>query len=514
MKKLIQFYDIKPKLYFMFVTHKDNCLLDGTLFTYTFDRHPLNSFIFCYSAFDDLLIFTYNLYINLTHKHSDFKSFGEFYYAYYNKDKLCRDLNLYDTAEIRGYSIAVGFDLKDGKFLSEDSILSYKNYTDYVDGYDGEFIGAILQALNVKIKYTKLQRGDVIFQNLFRSGRYGGGYFLSVFTSFAPVHLIFHDPGQLTPLEKICNYYGVTTGVSLIIILSVVFIAVFFWGKTTLSFAFFEIFLLLINTEIKIPMKRSSKRVFFSVIFLYFLIIHATFVGYLAEFLTKKENRPSVETVEDLQDSQYKAVHGSHVIERYFWDISSLDNINVTFSYPDIEDSKCRDLIKNDTSVVCADDPKVLLDEIISFNLLYSKRPFIHQYRYLAYTENFPLLSQFDSVVLRLLETGLSEKWREDSIANNVYKLKVLDARSSIYYRPIVIEDLYFIFIVLFTGYVCAIISFAVEKPSKIQLIFRNKVRKFHEKRQCRKLYRALRRIAEIGFMFIQHRGINKRLRI
>lgn len=434
--------------------------------------------------------------------------------CYWFADKLCRDLNLYNTTEIGGYSIAAGFDLKEGKFLSEDSILSYQNYAEYVDGYDGQFIGAILQALNVKIKYTKLQCGDVIFENLFRSGCYGGGYFLSVFTSFAPVHLIFHDPGQLTPLEKICNYYGVTTGVSLIIILSVVFIAIFFWGKTTLSFAFFEILRLLINTEIKTPMKRVSKRVFFSVIFLYFLIIHATFVGHLAQFLTKKENRPSVETVEDLQDSQYKTVHCSHVIERYFWNLTSLHNINVTYSFPEIEDTKCRDLIKNDTSVVCADDPKALLDEIVSFNLLYSKRPFVHQYRYLAYAENFPLSSQFDYVLLRLLETGLSDKWREDSIAKNVYKLKVLAARSSIYYRPIVIEDLYFIFIVLFTGYVCAIISFAVEKPSNIQLIFRNKVRKFHERRQRRKLYRAMRRIAVIGLIFIQHRGINKRLRI
>lgn len=90
MTKVIQFYDIKPKLYLMFVTHKDDCLLDGTLFTYTFDRNPLNLFIFCYSAFNDLLIFTYNSYIDFAHKHSDFTSFGEFYYAYYKKGNILK----------------------------------------------------------------------------------------------------------------------------------------------------------------------------------------------------------------------------------------------------------------------------------------------------------------------------------------------------------------------------------------------------------------------------------------
>lgn len=55
-------------------------------------------------------------------------------------------------------------------------------------------------------------------------------------------------------------------------------------------------------------------------IFLYFLVIQATFSGRLAAFLTKPEYRKNVETLEDLKDPRYETIYASLIAKEYITD--------------------------------------------------------------------------------------------------------------------------------------------------------------------------------------------------
>ncbi|CAG5075178.1 Protein of unknown function [Cotesia congregata] len=124
----------------------------------------------------------------------------------------------------------------------------------------------------------------------------------------------FHDVivtsnrGLMSPLEKMFEFYGWVTIIATIIILSVTFLVIYQSNNHRISFALLECLRLIIGYNLNTRINNDNMRVFFSVIFLYFLIIQATFSGHLATFLTKPVHRRNVETLDDLKDPHYQYI--------------------------------------------------------------------------------------------------------------------------------------------------------------------------------------------------------------
>lgn len=378
----------------------------------------------------------------------------------------------------------------------EITILTHDNYTDYINMQDANLIDTIVKSLNVTFRWEVtpilfFPYGDICFSSKLGTSLYKLVQTLSSFISYDSLHIFTNDPGFLTPIEKIYNYYGITTVVSMTIVLSITFIVIFLCEEKKLSFAVFEILRLLVNTAMKTPMKKSAKRIFFSMIFLYFLIIQATFQGRLAGFLTKNERRRPVETIEELEDPQYEKIWYDY----FDFNVKSEDIMKKLFT--GYNTNSCYDVIKNNTSVACIDNLLSQFSTLFKLNLSVSKNPILVTYNFLLYRKNFALASRIDRLLSRLLKAGLLQKWKEQALAKDLYLLNVRTMKSITEYRPIDINDLNWIFIFLITGYTCAIICFIGE-------IFM--------KRKTKKSYRPIKLRIAVGLVTIQSREIINRL--
>lgn len=273
--------------------------------------------------------------------------------------------------------------------------------------------------------------------------------------TYYSMHIVTHHRGLLTPLEKIYNYYGSLIVISTLIILAVTFIVSYF-SEGDIAFASFEVIRLLINTEIKTRMHTSRSRIFFSMIFLYFLIIHGTFSGRLAGFLTKAEYQKDPETLEDLKDPHYKLIYARPGIRFYVTDPVIKNKIIYT-------KFKCQDVIRNNHSVACIDTYNHLLPAINHFELHCSKKPVIGIYYAFIMRKNWPLGTRFNNFVLQLEHSGISRRNSDEIFANDSLRIEIRKARALVHYRPIIFDDLKFSFVLLGVGLSCSLISFIIE---------------------------------------------------
>ncbi|CAG5092256.1 Protein of unknown function [Cotesia congregata] len=176
--------------------------------------------------------------------------------------------------------------------------------------------------------------------------------------------IVTHNRGLATPLEKMFEFYGWLIPVATLIILLIVLVVIYpssSVNDSKLSFAAFECLRLLIGNSIYTRMDTDKIRIFFSVIFFYFLAIQTTFSGQLAAFLTKPVYRKNVETLVDLEDPRYAKIYADESLYNYI-ELTPLYN-NTLFGV-----NKCEEYIE-DPSVACIDQQNYLTPLIATYNL-------------------------------------------------------------------------------------------------------------------------------------------------
>lgn len=263
--------------------------------------------------------------------------------------------------------------------------------------------------------------------------------------------------GYYTPFEKIMNYYGLVTFVSMLIILTITFGFIVIVGKKKLSFAIFELLRLLVNTSVHSKMHTFPRRMFFLMIFLYFLIIHATFQGRLSTFLTKEEERKNVESLNDLKNPRYKTVYITSTGPKYIHD-SELEKKLVIPQHI----FECLKVVEND-SLACIADVIILTNIAIKHDLHMARKNFGEsRYVYLI-RDDYPLSERIDIALMRLAQSGLSEFWKEQFLQELVHKQKWEIAKAEVPVRPLNLTMLTFAFNILGVGLFCATISFICE---------------------------------------------------
>lgn len=308
---------------------------------------------------------------------------------------------------------------------------------------------------------------------------------------YSSLSILSHPRGNRSPLEKMFNFYGILIITSTIIILITTFFVLLYFSnnqkKKFIAFALFELLRLLTNSSINTKINTMPLRIYFSVIFLYFLIIQATFQGHLAEFLTKPESRCNIETIDDIQlDTQIQKIYfplgptitsakSDDNYENLFFRLTSL---SLDFRPDWIEN------IINDKSGVYIDDYLLLNYFAKKYQLHISKYPISTMNYYSFQTRrNLPLIERINSVIMRLIESGIANVWYKRIQTDGIIKLtknsagngKITDG-----FRSIIFCDLEFAFLLWAVGSMIAIVCFIVE----ISIIVRK--RKIDKKRQKR----------------------------
>lgn len=268
--------------------------------------------------------------------------------------------------------------------------------------------------------------------------------------------IVTHNRGLRSPLEKIYNYYGFIIVISTVIIITMTF-GIIYASKGDLTFASFEILRLLVNTGIKTRITTDKMRLYFVAIFLYFLIIHGTFSGRLAGFLTKVEYRKNVETLEDLKDPQYQQIFAEEHAKEFIKD-------PVILNKTEFEEGRCERQIKEFNAVACILSYGKLRRMILKYNLHRIKEPLISTQFYSHYMRrSLPLKERINKVLITLAHSGLSDKWALDEDKTDTLLIRRDQELLAVRYRAITYDDLKFAFVLLMAGLTLALISFIFE---------------------------------------------------
>lgn len=267
--------------------------------------------------------------------------------------------------------------------------------------------------------------------------------------------------GYYTPVERLVNYYGIVTLVSMIIILSMTFVVVIMSNKSKkYSFACFEVLRLLVNASLYSRMNTLPLRIFYSMIFLYFLIVQATFAGNISSFLTKPLERRNVESLKDLTDTKYQTVYASW--EAYYFFDDPIFNEDKVKLYPD---NDCLDEVLKDASVACVMNEVLLKIHAMnnkSFHMM--KQPIGDAWYSIPVRDDWPLKDRVDYLLMRLEQYGLKLIQYNTGMKDLDRILEIAKAREENDDDiPLSLSMLEFAFNILGFGLVCATLCFTIE---------------------------------------------------
>lgn len=300
--------------------------------------------------------------------------------------------------------------------------------------------------------------------------RYTSRYFQMTYPVFhSQLHIVTNNRGFYTPLEKIKNYYGIVTLISMCIIFSMTYIVIVLSGRRRRwAFAGFEVLRLIVNASIHSRMNTLSRKLFFTMIFLYCLIFQATFSGHLSAFLTKDEYQKNVEKLEDLRDSRYDVIYGSSFIPPLIKD--PLLKKKFIVSHPN-----CAPLIIGNDSAACISDFAYLSKVVFDEKLHMSKEPISNMVYILPIRDDWPLRERVDVFLMHLEQSELIRHTFQTNLERERRRQNRILAMIEVNAHPIRLWMLDFIFYVLIGGLMLAIVSFGCER----QIRYAGSLRRF-----------------------------------
>ncbi|XP_044580572.1 uncharacterized protein LOC123262431 isoform X1 [Cotesia glomerata] len=272
--------------------------------------------------------------------------------------------------------------------------------------------------------------------------------------------------GLRSPLEKMYDFYGPMMITATVIISAITYFVIWYINKLRGHwFAIFEIFRLWTSTSLYSKIDSLALRIFFGVIFIYFLILQATFSGHLSKFLTNPELRHNAETLEDLKSRRYGKFCYSPPSRYLFVN----DNILELKSTPTIFFKGIEAVLKNEMDAMIGihfgflvgfKRMKLAKD---TFKNYYLSKNFIRDtYVLYALRHDWPLNEKFNNFIILLEDTGILLKLKNDLVSDLELLLMPIELNPE--FKPIDLESLLFILYFLGIGLTTATFCFILER--------------------------------------------------
>lgn len=400
----------------------------------------------------------------------------------------CQNFDFDRTKNIDGYKI-IAVKLRNSEVEKEIQnprkklIYEKKNYpedTINLTFYERELATAIQQALNVSLVFPyegsnndwSSSFKDVIKANsaylAFLPFNYH--YYISVLSFVNDIDLSYpitmvsdvivtHNRKLAPPLAQLNNSYVHLMAISILVIILITFIVIYSSAKINnnrLSFACFECLRLLIRNRLSTQMNTLKVRMFFFMVFIYFLLMIEIFSGYLTAFLIKPEQQKNAETTYDLLDPRYKTIYFSTNIYDYYKD--------PTYEKYEYE-TECENFIKNNESVACIIYDKAVKYINIAYDLHVSKKALVNSFFTIPMRRKWSLRMRIDNVIMHLVQSGITDKWYDTLMRHQFTMLRTFDDHivGGHYYRTLNLDDLMVAFVLLASGLMLSVIIFIIE---------------------------------------------------
>ncbi|XP_057331412.1 uncharacterized protein LOC130671499 [Microplitis mediator] len=450
----------------------------------------LNCYFVCLDSEQKSFIYTFNPYSKYAPDQWKFVEElknGSNYMAIYNrpfkKENICKGFNFDRTKYLDRTTLNIAL------CITQNNTALFKNTTDKskfykFSSYDLRMATAIKSALNVSLKfdydlrlrgisskklygvYLLLDKKTSDFALFLSTPEFFFGFPGSYQINYSGFTIFSRNRGFKTPLEKMYKFYGPLMIAATIIISAITYFVIWYVNKPRgHSFAVFEILRLWTSTSLYTKIDTLALRIFFAVIFFYFLILQATFQGHLSKFLTKPELRDNAESLADLRSSLYEKIYVTQSSEslvatdkilKLKYESSSLKkSINAVLT------EKSSVSIMNYVNILLhLDELHLSRDELQQFYV--SKKFLRNCYTFFTTRHDWPLKRKFDHALMLLESTGILQKLNNNLTAQLESSLFYQPLEAS--FKPIDLESLLFIFYFLIIGLTSATLCFILEK--------------------------------------------------
>lgn len=374
--------------------------------------------------------------------------------------------------------------------LRDSRIYSYlKSYGGY-GGVDGCVLASLASSLNFSIKIKKISNGqygsvyhkkatgslgDVVYKrvDISANGRFMVPYGIDDFEFTTPVSNDILCP-VVPKSERISKWKMLFHGFYLetwMTILGIVFLCIVAWyffkcknsrRINEFQIAFFEIYGLLLNVPIRLPLK-LSQRIFIASFLAFNVIITSIFQGTLVQSFTTVSYYADINTLIQLEKSNLHIATSLPVFKNDQSEtMKKLHKRVIDLNVSSLEQAA---FSRN----VAAMERKQDADFIIHTKFTKNGTPLLHvmsecPYSYfIAYIvpKGSPFLPKFNKVILDFFESGLLTKWYKDFV--DAIILESLFTKQDNHPKPFALEDIQTAFYLLILGYIIAILIFLGE---------------------------------------------------
>ncbi|XP_025160262.1 uncharacterized protein LOC112589814 [Harpegnathos saltator] len=216
-----------------------------------------------------------------------------------------------------------------------------------------------------------------------------------------------------------------------------------------------EVTRLLVCVTILHPPRISSARIFLCTVFILFLNVNSLFQSRWSSLLTAPVYYDTINSFDSIKAHGYK-IYGPGALKNFFSD-NVLQSRYITVPTSD----ECKRFVKNSTENVCTGDCYHMYHKIRNEDLAKSRNLRDTTLTYVT-REDWPLYRRVNNAIQQMVESGLVNKFRADSLGKLRRRRLMRSARKK-NFKVMLLSQLAFSFYILGIGYSCATVVFMME---------------------------------------------------
>ena len=285
--------------------------------------------------------------------------------------------------------------------------------------------------------------------NLNMSMTYPFGSFGSVFMT--------KNRGYLSQIGKLLHVLDKSSRFAVVIVFFVTFVFFKLFLRQYVTSAILNIVRLICNTAVPNLPNNVAIRIYLSGLFIFSVTVQGIYQGQLASLLTKQVSLQNVDTLQDLENFNYK-------IYTYKGFISYIKILNYRGPIVSLEDFDCEKYVLEEADAACVYEWSLSLNIAKKYDLHLSHDNLVNMFSVYLIREDWPVEEKLNTVLSRLFEADIFRlvlrKDAESTVRRMEYNEKVKDEKK---FEVMTLKELAFAFEILGIGLACSSVIFIVE---------------------------------------------------
>ena len=380
--------------------------------------------------------------------------------GYQDSQEICKDLDFDKTKDLGGYETRLSsFSVKFQKNWSNTNLATISNLNAILLQY-------IFSALNSSVKifvespqslFNLTSRG---FADMSIDAWYQQNDFNISMTytwgSSGLVSMTQHR-GHLSQIGKLLHVLDNSSRYGVVIVGFVTFVFFKFFLRQTVISAILNIVRLICNAAVPNLPSNVAIRIYLSGLFIFSVTLQGIYQGQLASLLTKQVNLPNVDTIENLENMNYR-VYGNKDVTSY------LKILNFSGRIVPLDEFDCKKYVLEDAGAACVRDLTFLVDIAKEYNLHLSSDYLVKMLAVYLIREDWPLEEKLNTVISRLFEAYIFDRVLLKKVNSIMARIKYNEKEKEKHkFQVMVLHELAFAFTILGIGLACASVIFIVE---------------------------------------------------